>query len=94
MTTAPGRGIVTLGQFRLEIAVMQKYLVTAAHVSPNWCFKDHPAVAKQSPGLPGKWYATSDGLGCSRDCDTAEMAVRSLFYANACHGVKLVLVTS
>jgi hypothetical protein len=88
------RAIVTLGQLRPEIAVMQKYLVTAAHVSPNWCFKDHPATAKQSPGLPGKWFATSDRLGCSRDYDTAEMAVRSLFYANACHSVRLVLVTS
>lgn len=68
---------------------MKRYLVTASHVSPNWRFKDHEALAKPAPGRPGKWYATSDRLGCSRDCDTPEQAVQSLFYANACHGVKL-----
>jgi hypothetical protein len=69
-----------------------KFTVTAAHYSPRWCFKDHPAVAKESPGRPGWWFATSDRLGCSRDAQTPEKAVESLFYANACHGVRLTRV--
>lgn len=64
--------------------------VTASHVAASWCFTDHPAIAKPSPGLPGKWYATSDRLGCSRDYDTPEAAVKSLFHANACSNVRLV----
>lgn len=67
----------------------KSFRVTASHVSPNWCFADHPAVAQPSPGLPGKWYATSERLGCSRDYDTAEEAVKSLFHANACSDVNL-----
>ncbi len=73
---------------------MKRYLVTAAHYAPSWCFKDHPAVANPAPGHDGWWFATSDRLGCSRDHTTPEAAVRSLFYANACHGVRLVEVQS
>jgi hypothetical protein len=82
------------GQSCSEIANMKKYLVTAAHVSPRWCFKDHLAIARPAPGRDGFWCATSDQLGCSRDHHRPEDAVRSLFYANACHGVRLVEVQS
>lgn len=68
------------------------FKVSANHVSPNWRFEDHVVTAKPSPGLPGKWYATADRLGCSRDYATAEDAVRSLFYANACTSVRVAPV--
>lgn len=63
------------------------YTVSARHASPRFAFTDHEAVAKPSPGLPGKWYATSDGLGCSKDYNSPEAAVRSLFTASACTSI-------
>lgn len=67
--------------------MIRKYLVTAAHVSPRFTFKDHPAQAKPAPGHDGYWFATSDGLGCSADYETPQGAVGSLFYMNACTNV-------
>ena len=66
-----------------------RYQVSADHVSPRYRFVRHEAVAKRSPGREGYWFATSDGLGCSKDYSSPDAAVRSLFQANACTNIRL-----
>lgn len=66
-----------------------KYAVSANHVSPRWQFTDHEAVAKPAPGRDGFWFATSDGLGCSKDYRSPEAAVKALFQAEACTAIVL-----
>ena len=66
-----------------------RYTVSADHVSPRFTFVRHEAIATPSPGREGFWFATSDGLGCSKDYRSADSAVRSLFEANACTNIRL-----
>jgi hypothetical protein len=73
---------------------IKTYLVSADHRSPRWQFKDKPVSVKPSPGRDGFWYATSDGLGCSKDYDSQERAARSLFIDNACTNIRVSAMTT
>lgn len=64
------------------------FVVCADHVFPRFAFTNHPVRAKRDR-YDGTWYATSDGLGCSKNYRTARDAAVSLFLDNACTHVRV-----
>lgn len=65
------------------------FKVSTEHIAPEFTFTDKIAVAHAAAGYPGMWFATADDLGCGKDFDTPEKAVRYLFDIQACMITKI-----
>jgi hypothetical protein len=63
-------------------------LVSAKHVSPEFCFDLHVTHVVQREE-DGKWYAVAKKLGCSRDYLTADEAVTALYEAHCCTSINI-----
>lgn len=66
------------------------FLVSADHVHSDYRFQNKEVKVRQD--VDG-YFATSDGLGCSKTYRTAEAAARSLFADNACTNIRLTEVS-
>jgi hypothetical protein len=61
--------------------------VTADHVSPNYCFRNHPVRVRQNHD--GTWFADAAKLGCSKDYGVWDDAVFALFRDHACRNIRI-----
>lgn len=67
----------------------KNFLVSATHVSPNYCFDRH-AVQVSQDRYDGTWYANAAKLGCGKNYRTWQDAISGLFQAHACTVTKIV----
>ena len=69
------------------------YSVTADHAHPSYRFTNHKVIVRASPGLPGKFYAIADKLGCSKDYSSPVEAATAMFNDNACYSITAVCIS-
>lgn len=67
---------------------MTTYTFSADHVVAEYCFVNEPIRVGQD-SFYGTYYAAHGKLGCGRNYQTPETAIRELVMAHGCYNVRI-----